>query len=244
MTFWELWGEGWRFLHVGGIRIVWPEQTVANCFLESDHSNISGATCSLRTLPLHMKVNEPLVKKRVAKVMLCGFWGLVIKGCMTFPWLSRLSSFTFSFSSPSSPWDTDRFMWVLAEGFSQELLLSIVIGNWHRPSEDTSTSLNLPAEAPRHYGTEKADSALSSLVLKETMSIINDCSMTLISVLICYTAIITENPTLRSLVGKIGTYKHWKETAKISKRQTKGVEYLSEGMVNCINTTEKSDKEN
>lgn len=47
---------------------------------------------------------------------------------------------------------------------------------------------------------QKADSALSSLVLKETMSIINDCFMTLISVLICYTAIITENPTLRSLV--------------------------------------------
>ena len=32
------------------------------------------------------------MKKEVAKVMLCGFWGLVIKGCMTFPWLSRLSS--------------------------------------------------------------------------------------------------------------------------------------------------------
>ena len=53
---------------------------------------------------------------------------------------------------------------------------------------------------PRHYGTEKADPALSSLMLKETMSIINDCFMTLISVLICYMAIITENPTFRSLV--------------------------------------------
>lgn len=35
---------------------------------------------------------------------------------------------------------------------------------------------------------------------KETMSIINDCFMPLSSVLICYTVIITENPTLRSLV--------------------------------------------
>lgn len=46
----------------------------------------------------------------------------------------------------------------------------------------------------------KPDPALSSLMLKETMSIINDCFMTLISVLICYMAIITENPTFRSLV--------------------------------------------
>ena len=37
------------------------------------------------------------------------------------------------------------------------------------------------------------------LMLKETMGIINDCFLTLISVLICYTAIITENPTFRSL---------------------------------------------
>ena len=66
-------GRGEGFLHVGGIRIVWPEQTVANCFSKKDHSNTSGATCSLRILPLHMKVNEPLMKKEVAKVVLCGF---------------------------------------------------------------------------------------------------------------------------------------------------------------------------
>ena len=43
------------FLHVGRMWIVRPEQTVADCFSKKGHSNISGPTCSLRTLPFQMK---------------------------------------------------------------------------------------------------------------------------------------------------------------------------------------------
>ena len=64
-------------------------------------------------------------------------------------------------------------------------------------------------------------------MLKETMSIINDCFMTLISVLICYMAIITENPTFRSLVEDKEPINTEKKTKNI-----KGCIFLSHSIVN------------
>lgn len=63
--------------------------------------------------------------------------------------------------------------------------------------------------------------------------------MSLNFVLICYTTIVTANLTFRSLVEDqepINT-----ENKQQDKR-TKRVEYLKEGMVNQINTAEKSNK--
>lgn len=121
-------GRGEGFLHVGGIQTVWPEQTVANCFPKKDQSNISGATSSLRILPLYMKVNEPLNEKRSGKSDAVWLLRFGHKRLHDFPlaFSSLFLHFLLFLPLLLLPFPLGhRFMWVLAEASSQELLLSI-----------------------------------------------------------------------------------------------------------------------